>query len=130
PQNGAMTIAAAGWREFSRELWQDLLSLLWPCNCVVCEAPNRELCSTCLVRLRRHEGASWVPLPLEGGAFVVGPYAGPQRALLVAYKHGGRIGFGRVLGAQLSGPLRAALSSNAATGQAPLIVTVPSRSSR
>lgn len=131
-------------REFWEDLAFDLLSILWPCSCVICDAPDRDLCRDCkadlqAMRHRRRMGqgaiAPRITLPQGVGAFVAGPYAGPLRALLVPFKHGGRIGFGRELGAQLRAPLREALSLNAHTAgganQLPLlVVSVPSRRAR
>ncbi|NLA65961.1 MAG: ComF family protein [Leucobacter sp.] len=124
-----------------RELWLDLLAILWPCACVVCEAPDRDLCAECRERLHQARAAhslTRIVLPAGVAAFVAGPYTGPLRAVMVAYKHGGRLAFARVLGAQLRAPLRAALSSNAhahahavggESSQPTLIVTAASRRS-
>jgi len=112
-----------------RELWLDLLALLWPCQCIICETPDRQLCEACAQNLRsEREHTQWVMLPFEGSACVSGPYAGPLRALLIAYKHAGLTSLGRTLGAQLRAPLREALA-NARTPM-PLVVTVPSRAAK
>lgn len=112
-----------------REMWLDLLALVWPCACEVCDAPDRQLCEDCLRGLRLREGASrWVLAPAGVRTCVAGPYAGALRSLLIGYKHAGRTGLCEVLGAQLVGPLRTALERCSAP--APAIVTVPSRPER
>jgi predicted amidophosphoribosyltransferase len=104
----------------------DLLALLWPTACVSCGDADRECCLPCRVELRR----SAPPLQPEIGApcFVRGVYEGPLRAVLVAFKHGGRTGLGRELGAQLRVPLGAALTRCRGPA-APVIVAAPSRRS-
>ncbi|QBE48533.1 ComF family protein [Leucobacter triazinivorans] len=110
-----------------RELRLDLLALVWPTECVCCGQPDRDCCLPCLVEVQR-------PGPLLHPAIGVpcvvrGPYDGPLRALLVAFKHEGRTGFARELGAQLRPPLVAALGR--CSGPAPpVIVAAPSRGSR
>lgn len=110
-----------------RDLRLDLLALVWPTECVCCGQPDRDCCLPCLVELQR-------PTPLLHPALGVpcvvrGPYDGPLRALLVAFKHEGRTGFARLLGAQLRPPLLAALGCCAGPAP-PVIVAVPSRRSR
>lgn len=105
----------------------DFLALLWPTECVSCGASDRDVCARCLKMLREAD----IPPSFSLGmpVFARGPYAGPLRALLVAFKHDNRFGFRRELGHQLRVPLFAALSSVRA-GRAPLLVTVPSRPGR
>lgn len=113
-----------------RELWLDLLALLWPTRCVSCGARDRDCCADCRAELRAGRG-EWrrVLTPAGVAACAAGPYAGPLRALLVACKHGGRTGFATELGARLRAPLREALSL--ARGPAPpVIVTAPSSPAR
>ena len=113
-----------------RELWLDALALLWPTQCVSCGAPDRDCCDDCRAQLRAGNGtAMWVLTPAGVPACVAGPYAGPLRAQLVAFKHAGRTGFARELGPRLSAPLRVALSL-ARGPTLPLLVTVPSRAAR
>ena len=114
-------------RSAIRDLTLDLAALVWPTECVSCAAPDRDCCASCLGELRRTTPVR--PLSLGVPAFVFGPYEGPCRALLVAFKHDNRFGFRRTLGALLRGPLTAGLSL-ARSAQGPLIVTVPSRPSR
>lgn len=110
-----------------REVWLDLLSLVWPCACLVCGVANRELCARCAVALQRRAGHSSTfrsPAGMEVWAY--GAYDDALRTLLIACKHEGRTQITRVLGDLLSGPLRAALRTR--DGPLPaLIVTVPSR---
>ncbi|WP_336659042.1 ComF family protein [Leucobacter sp. USHLN153] len=60
-----------------------------------------------------------------------GTYAGPLRALLVAFKHEGRFGFRGVLGDALRSPLLDALALAAVSSRSepPLLVAMPSRPS-
>lgn len=112
---------------FLRELWFDLLALVWPCACLVCGVADRELCSGCMRTLHGRAGRAalfWSPAGTKIWAF--GAYDGDLRTLLIACKHEGRIRIARVLSELLCGPLRAAL--RACDGPVPpLIVTVPSR---
>ena len=115
---------------FARELWQDLLALLWPCACVVCGAPDRELCGRCRAELSLSAGyAQLVHPPSAGEVWSFGSYEGVLRALLVAYKHGGRVRLASPLGELLSGPIDAALQLRRARSPT-LIVTAPSRAAR
>ncbi len=111
-----------------RELWFDLLALLWPTACLACGAPDRDVCHRCLRQLRTSEPP---PAPRLGRVpcFARGDYAGVLRALIIAVKHGGRVGLARELGGQLAIPLSAALEHAKGAG-GPLIVAAPSRSAR
>src|SRR5690606_13664162 len=109
-----------------REIALDLLSLLWPCSCAICGAPDRELCTPCRSALRRAEGEwSSVVTPAGVVACIAGPYTGPLRVLLVGYKHAGRTAYAQPLGARLRAPLGAALRHTRSAEA--LLVTVPSR---
>ncbi len=113
-----------------RELLLDLAALVWPTACVGCGAEDRDCCDVCLAALgelpavheREHDG---VP------CFAGGSYEGPLRSVLVAFKHDGRVGFRRVLGAVLRDPLlsamRCAARAEGGGPSAPLIVAMPSR---
>ena len=106
-------------------LGADLLSILWPTACIACGAPDRDCCAACRAELRRPAA----PLRLDLGGvpcFVRGPYDGALRALLVAYKHAGRVGFGGELGRLLREPLHRALDLCGGP-RAPVVVTAPSR---
>ncbi|MHA3723361.1 ComF family protein [Leucobacter sp. HY1910] len=116
---------AASW--VARDLLPDLAALVWPVACAGCGAADRALCHTC-----REELASARPFTIESTlarvpAYARGPYLGVLRETLVAYKHGGRAGFARPLGAQLAHPLAAALRH---ASSPPLIVAAPSRAAR
>ena len=110
-----------------RDLVLDLAALVWPTSCVACGAPDRDCCESCLETMRAATQVCSFSFGVP--AFASGPYAGPCRALLVAFKHDNRFGFRRSLGPLLRGPLVAGLGL-ARSHQDPLIVTVPSRPSR
>lgn len=118
----------AGMNGVFRELALDLLALVWPTACAVCDAPDRELCDACRTALREQAGEAVERHDLGVPCFVLGAYDGALRKVLVAYKHGGAFGFSRVLGALLATPLRAACSE--VDRGPPIIVAVPSRASR
>lgn len=109
------------------ELWLDLLALLWPCACLVCGVPDRDLCADCTIALRVERGhAERALTPVGIEVWAAGAYDGALRTLLVEYKHYARTRVGSVLGECLSGPLGAAM--RARDGPMPvLIVTAPSR---
>ncbi|CAG7622617.1 ComF family protein [Leucobacter soli] len=112
------------------EVRYGLLALIWPTQCAVCGAPDRDCCADCLAELRSGAGeARWVRTAAGSTVCVAGPYNGPPRALLLALKHGGRTGFAPHLGARLRAPLRAALSL-ARGPDPPIVVTAPSRAAR
>lgn len=108
----------------------DLLALLWPCACLVCGTPNRQLCADCRTRLRTTVGTAQLAYSSSGReVWVYGSYVGALRAMLVACKHGGAVALAAPLGDLLSGPLLLALESQ--RERAPvLIVTAPSRAAR
>lgn len=105
----------------------DLLALLWPCACIVCGAPDREVCDTCVSRLRARAGRSHTVLAPNGiEVRVFGAYDGAVKELLVACKHRSLVRFAPLLGELLSGPLQEAVRLR--RGRSPvLIVTAPSR---
>lgn len=111
----------------AREVWLDLLALLWPTECLGCGVADRDCCDACLAAVRSP------PIPIERDiglpCYAAGAYAGPVRAMLVLYKHAGRAKFVRDLAPRLRAPLAEALQH--CTGpQAPVVVAVPSRASR
>lgn len=110
-----------------RELWLDLLALLWPCACLVCGAADRELCTSCAATLRSHAGHAAIFLAPAGfEVWGFSAYEGALRTLIIACKNEGRPQIVRVLGELLSGPLQAALQTR--DRATPLLVlTVPSR---
>lgn len=112
----------------ARQIGLDLLALVWPTACIVCGRADRELCDQCrddltasLAGAREHHGLG-VP------CFVLGPYDGALREVLVAYKHDGTFGLSRVLGQLLATPLRAACLG--VDRGPPIIVALPSRPQR
>ena len=115
-----------------RDVWLDLLALLWPTECVGCGAPDRDLCDECRAALARQ--AASTPLlcgSVPGGAgaagatrpppivplFAAAPYSGVPRELLVALKHAGRVGFARRLGPLLARPMAEALAAAGARAE-------------
>lgn len=114
-----------------REIGLDLLALVWPTECVGCGSPNRDCCLRCVTKVRstastlHGEKLLGITVPV----FVVGAYEGPLRAVLIAFKHGGRFGFSRVLAPRLLSEILAAVSVSRGL-RAPLIVAAPSRPAR
>lgn len=88
-----------------REVGLDLLALLWPTNCLGCHTADRLLCDTCVAEIRSAQGEVHEVHTAAGVAAVAGPYDGPLRAVLVAFKHESMTRFGKLLGAQLRAPL-------------------------
>ena len=85
------------------EVLADLLALLWPCACLMCGAPNRQLCPDCRARLRATVGTAQLARSSSGReVWVYGSYVGALRALLVACKHGGAVRLAAPLGELLS----------------------------
>lgn len=111
----------------SRALLQDLAALIWPTECVSCGAPNRDCCDSCVAELR--ECVMPAPSSIGVPVYARSSYSGAFRALLVAFKHHNRFGFGRVLGRHLRLPLMAALHGER-RDRPPVLVTVPSRPGR
>lgn len=110
-----------------RELALDLLALLWPTECLSCAAPDREFCDECASEVR----ADAPPVQVEGGipAYAGGLYAGPLRALLLAYKNNGRARSAALLAARLRIPLACAVAECEGP-ELPLLVPVPSTPAR
>ncbi|QIM15898.1 ComF family protein [Leucobacter insecticola] len=106
-----------------RELLLDLLAILWPTECVNCGAPDRDCCTRCRKELRRPGVMEAAVLGVP--SYTAGVYEGPARALLVAFKHGGRVRFARPLAERLRDPLLLALGH--CGKRVPLLVTIPSR---
>lgn len=138
-----MSVHTAGMKMANevREIALDALALLWPTACVGCGIPDRELCGPCAA------GVAALPcgLPraiglkstsIDGPQYLVaGPYSGTVRAMLIAYKHGGKYGFVKVLGRRLGVMLRQAFTEAMvadphAEDPTPFVVPVPSRAKR
>lgn len=110
-----------------REVLKDLAALVWPVACVGCGAADRELCARCVAGLRDASPLT-VTSELAGvPAYARGPYSGVLRRVIVAYKHGERTGFARLLGDQLTHPLTRAMA-HARTH--PLLIPAPSRAAQ
>lgn len=109
------------------DLLRDLAALIWPTACACCGAADRDCCSRCLADLRAPPEV--LERDLGTACFVSGLYEGPLAALLVAFKHGGRVRFAKPLGDRLRAPLLAGLGECAGP-EPPVIVAMPSRSAR
>jgi len=114
----------------AHEVALDLLSIVWPCACVVCERPDRTLCRECRARLVAPSNRP-LRVTTAGGLQVctAGPYADALRAVLVGFKHQDLTRLVKPLGMRLCIPLSDALR-RAPRGTPPLIVTAPSRPER
>lgn len=110
-----------------REVGRDALALLWPTACVACGAPDRDCCADCLAEVRVETAV--IERDIGVPCFAACAYEGATRALLVEFKHAGRIGFARVLGPRLAAPLAAAVRRSSGP-LAPIVVAAPSRPSR
>lgn len=109
-----------------RELWCDLAALVWPTQCAVCGAADRDYCSVCRAVLRTRGGQMrWVSTPAGVRVAAASDYADPVRALLLEYKHAARLTFAAELGALLRSPLSAAVARTRGSAP-PLVVTAPS----
>lgn len=124
-----------------RELALDALALLWPTACVGCGQADRELCLRCTDEVAElphglPHGVGPMARSVDGPIHVIaGPYSGTVREMLIAYKHGGKYGFVKILGRRLGVALRQACKEIIASGtgageQPPVIVPVPSRAQR
>lgn len=112
------------------ELGLDLLALIWPTECVGCGRADRDCCAECLKYLRSLQVArrGELLLGIEAPVFACGAYEGVLRAVLLGYKHGGRVRFARHLAPLLRSAL--ALAQPRRGGRPPLLVTAPSRPAR
>lgn len=114
-------------RRVTSELTRDLAALVWPVVCVGCGAADRELCAHCRAGLREASPPTVESSLGSVPTYARGPYTGVLRESIVAYKHGGRAGFARLLGEQLAHPLARALTH--ATTR-PLLIAAPSRAAQ
>jgi predicted amidophosphoribosyltransferase len=114
----------AGWRAD----WRALADLVLPRTCAGCGVPGSEVCPRCrrwlavprLATPRRH---------LRGfpPTVAAGPYAGPVRPVVVAFKEHGRAELARPLGTALALAVTVLLAGLADPGRRPvLLVPVPS----
>lgn len=113
-----------------REFGLDLLALVWPTACVGCGRPDRDCCTECLDELCSTEMfLMGGPLPgVDAPVYACGVYEGPLRAVVVGYKHGGKVGFVRHLAPLLRQALVESLPQR--NGRPLLIVPAPSRPAR
>ncbi|WFE50158.1 ComF family protein [Micromonospora sp. WMMD1155] len=109
-------------------LWADLADLVLPTTCAGCRERRPGLrhgvCPACVSALEALRPLSVRPTPAPSGlppCVALGPYAGPLREALLAYKDHGRHGLARPLGALLAEVVAAAVG-----GARPLaLVPVP-----
>ncbi|WFF03050.1 ComF family protein [Micromonospora sp. WMMD964] len=109
-------------------LWADLADLVLPTTCAGCRERRPGLrhgvCPACVAALEALRPLSVRPTPAPSGlppCVALGPYAGPLREALLAYKDHGRHGLARPLGALLAEVVAAAVG-----GARPLaLVPVP-----
>ncbi|MFI7425515.1 ComF family protein [Micromonospora sp. NPDC049836] len=97
-------------------LWSDLTDLVLPAACAGCRARSAGLrqgfCPSCAGELAALRPAPARPDPCPPGlppCVALGPYAGPLREGLLAYKERGRHGLARPLGALLAEVVAAAV---------------------
>ncbi|SBT52274.1 ComF family protein [Micromonospora auratinigra] len=97
-------------------LWSDLTDLVLPADCAGCAARQPGLrqgfCPRCAAELEALRPAPARPEPAPAGlppCVALGPYAGPLREGLLAYKERGRHGLARPLGALLAEVVAAAV---------------------
>lgn len=117
-----------------RELLAALADLVLPSACAGCAAERVPLrfgvCAGCAAALTALEPFPAAPEPVPPGlppCTAVGPYAGPLRGCLLAYKERGRHGLARPLGALLARAIaHAAISAGAGPAGPLVLVPVPS----
>ncbi|MGC4867527.1 ComF family protein [Micromonospora sp. DT53] len=107
-------------------LWADLADLVLPADCAGCRERRPGLrhgvCPACVAALGELRPRSVRPTPAPPGlpsCVALGPYAGPLREALLAYKEHGRHGLARPLGALLAEVVAAAV------GEARQLALVP-----
>jgi predicted amidophosphoribosyltransferase len=96
-----------------REAWLDALAVLAPTECSGCGTPDRALCGTCRTALE--PGPVSVDLP-ELRAWAALDYRDAPRAVLVAFKDGGRTDAAPPLARALREAIAAALSDASGLG--------------
>ncbi|MEH1027066.1 ComF family protein [Micromonospora profundi] len=99
-----------------RGLWADLADLVLPADCAGCRERHpgmrHGVCPACVTALAALRPRSVRPTPAPPGlppCAALGPYAGPLREALLAYKEHGRHGLARPLGALLAEVVAAAV---------------------
>lgn len=113
-----------------RELGLDLLSLVWPTECLGCGRADRDLCEPCraALRLQLHPTPVTPKFGATGPWCVATEYEGAVRQMIVHLKHQGRVGFARELGRALAVPLGSILAHYPLA--VPVLLPMPSRRSR
>ncbi|TWH68557.1 putative amidophosphoribosyltransferase [Micromonospora olivasterospora] len=110
-------------------LWADLTDLVLPAECAGCRdraATRHGFCPGCVAALDALRPRPARPTPAPPGlppCVALGPYAGPLREALLAYKERGRHGLARPLGGLLADVVAEALAPGPA-GEV-LLVPVP-----
>ncbi|MEU4397018.1 ComF family protein [Micromonospora orduensis] len=99
-----------------RGLWADLTDLVLPADCAGCRERRPGLrhgvCPSCVTALSALRPGPVRPTPVPAGlppCVALGPYAGPLREALLAYKDHGRHGLARPLGGLLAEVVAAAV---------------------
>ncbi|WP_433537146.1 ComF family protein [Micromonospora sp. CA-249363] len=99
-----------------RGLWADLADLVLPADCAGCRERHQRMrqgvCPSCVTALSALRPRVTRPTPAPPGlprCVALGPYAGPLREALLAYKEHGRHGLARPLGALLAEVVAAAV---------------------
>ncbi|MEV1146442.1 ComF family protein, partial [Micromonospora sp. NPDC049799] len=97
-------------------LWADLTDLVLPVECAGCRERRPGLrhgvCPECVATVHDLRPRPVRPTPAPPGlppCVALGPYAGPLREMLLAYKDHGRHGLARPLGALLAEVVAAAV---------------------
>lgn len=119
---------------FGAELASGLADLVMPSPCAGCGAERVPLrlgaCAGCAAALEALTPYPTTPVPPPAGmppCSAIGPYAGPLRSALLAYKERGRYRLARPLGALLAVSVAdAALRAGGGPGVPVLVVAVPS----
>jgi predicted amidophosphoribosyltransferase len=119
---------------FAGDLVAGLADLVLPSGCAGCEAERVPLrygaCADCVTALEALTPFPAMPTPPPVGmppCHAVGPYAGPLRGVLLAYKEKGRHRLARPLGALLAGAVAdAAIRAGGGPRTPVVIVPVPS----
>lgn len=116
------------WSRVATQWYADLTDLVLPAECAGCRVgrtPLRQgVCAACAREVESLAPRPVRPTPAPEGlppCHALGPYAGPLRELLLAYKERGRYGLARPLGALLAEVVASAVG----TPQPLLLVPVP-----
>jgi predicted amidophosphoribosyltransferase len=111
-----------------RGWWREISDVVLPVACGGCGRPRTALCEECAASLYGVAARRARPDPEPAGlpaVFAAAPYEDAVRAVLLAHKERGALGFAGVLGRALAGAVRAAVSGTPGAGQL-LLVPVPS----